>query len=80
MLGQGDFCFGKGFATWELRRWLSRRRLAAEEMFWVHSGNALGSGKGLGLRLTGRWNKLVSHYDGSETRKGIRIVQKVKTL
>ena len=63
-----------------MRRWFSRRRLAAAEMFWVHSGNALGSGKGLGQRLARRWNKLVSHYDGSETRKGIRIVQKVKTL
>jgi len=27
--------------------------LAAAEMFWVHSGNALGSAKGLGLRLAG---------------------------
>ena len=39
-------------------------------MFWVH---ALGSAKGLGLRLAGRWNELLSHYDDSETGKGIRI-------
>ena len=37
--------------------------LAAPEMFWVHSGNALGSAKGLEPRLVGRWNKLLSHYD-----------------
>ena len=48
------------------------RRLAAAEMFLVHPVNALGSAKGLGLRLAGRWNH-------SETRKGIRNVQEVKT-
>ena len=55
-------------------------RLAAVEMFCVHSGKALGSAKGLGLRLAGRWNELVPHYDDSETVKGIRNVQEVKTL
>ena len=55
-------------------------RLAAAEMFWVHSGNALGSAKGLGLRLAGRWNELKSYYDDSETSKSIRNVQEVKTL
>ena len=54
--------------------------LAAAGMFWVHSGNVLGSAKGLGLKLAGRWNELVSHYDDSEARKGIRFVQEVKTL
>ena len=29
-------------------------RLGAAEVFWAHSGNALGTTKGLGLRLTGR--------------------------
>ena len=46
----------------------------------MYLGNALGCAKGLGLRLAGRWNELVSHYDDSETRKGIKIVQEVKTL
>ena len=45
----------------------------------VHSGNALGSAKGLGLMLAERWNEPVSYYDDSETRKGIRNVQEVKT-
>ena len=54
--------------------------LGAAEIFWVHSGNALGSAKGLGLRLTGRWNKLVSHYDESETGIAIRNVRKGKNL
>ena len=49
-------------------------------MFWVQSGNALESAKGLGLRLAGRWNEMLSHYDDSETTKGIRNVQEVKTL
>ena len=40
-------------------------RLAVVEMFWVHSENGLGSAKGLRLRLGGRWNELVSHYDDS---------------
>jgi len=44
-------------------------RLAAAEMFWVHLGNSLGSAKGLGSRLAGRWNELVLHYDDSETGK-----------
>ena len=55
-------------------------RLAAAEMFWVHSRTALGSTKGLGLRLAGRWNELLSHYDDSEIRRGIRNVQEVNTL
>ena len=46
-------------------------RLVAAEVFWVHSGNALGSAKGLRLRLARRWNELV-HYDDSETGKGIK--------
>jgi len=54
-------------------------RLAAAEMLWVHSGNALGSAKGLGLRLAGRWNELV-YYDYSETGKGIRNIRIGKTL
>jgi len=49
-------------------------------MFCVHSGNALGSAKGLRLRSAGRWNEQVSHYDDSETGKGIRNVWKEKTL
>ena len=40
----------------------------------------LESAKGLGLRLAGRWNELLSHYDDSETGKGIRNVQEEKTL
>ena len=55
-------------------------RLAAVEMFWVRSGSALGSAKGLGLRLAERWNELVSHYDDSETSKGIRNFKDEKTL
>ena len=55
-------------------------KLAAAEMFWAQAGNALGSAKGLGLRLVGRWNDLESHYDDRETSKGIRNVQEVKTL
>ena len=46
----------------------------------MHIGNALGSAKGLEPRLVGRWNKLLSHYDDSDTGKGIRNVQEVKTL
>ena len=46
----------------------------------MYLGNALGSAKGLGPRLPGRWNELVSHYDDSETRKSIRNVLEVKTL
>ena len=46
----------------------------------MHARNALGSTKGLGLRLAGRWNELLSHYDVSETGKGIRNIQEVKTL
>jgi len=49
-------------------------------MFWVHLGNALGSAKGLKLKLAGRLNELLSHYDDSETGKGIRNVRKEKTL
>jgi len=49
-------------------------------MFCVDSGNALGSAKGLELRLARRWNELLSHYDDSETGKGIRNVQYGKTL
>ena len=49
--------------------------LATAEMFWVHSGNALGSANGLGLRLAGRWNEQVLHYDDGETGNGIRNVQ-----
>ena len=49
-------------------------------MFWVHSGNALGGAKGLELRLAGRWNELLSHYEDSETSKGIRNVREEKTL
>ena len=49
-------------------------------MFRLHSGNALGSAKGLGLRLAGRWNELVLYYDNGETGKGIGNVQEVKTL
>ena len=45
----------------------------------MYLGNALGSAKGLGLRLAGRWNELVLHYDDSETAKGMRNA-KVKTL
>ena len=48
-------------------------------MFWVDSGNPLRSASGLGLRLAGRWNELLPHYD-SETGNGIRNVQEVKTL
>ena len=54
------------------------KRLAAAEMFWVYSGNALGSAKGFGLRLGGRWNEVVSHYDDSEKYLGIRNVRKGK--
>ena len=56
------------------------QRLAAAEVFWVQSGNELGSAKGLGLTLAGRWNELLSHYDDSEIGKGIGNVQEVKTL
>ena len=49
-------------------------------MFWVYSGNELGSAQGLGLRLAGRWNELLSHYDDSETGLGIKNVQEVKIL
>jgi len=49
-------------------------------MFWVQLGNALGSAKGLKLKLAGRWNELLSHYDDSETAKGIRNVRIEKTL
>ena len=49
-------------------------------MFWVHTGDALECAKGLGLRLAGRLNELVSHYNDSETTEGIRNVQKVKNL
>ena len=35
---------------------------------------------GLRLRLAGTWNEQVSHYDDSETGKGIRNVRKEKTL
>ena len=35
---------------------------------------AIGSVEGLKLRLASRWNKRVSHYDGSETGKGIKNV------
>jgi len=55
-------------------------RIAAPEMFCVHSGNALGCTKGFGLRLGGRWNQLVSHHDDSETGNGIMNVRKEKTL
>ena len=55
-------------------------RLGAAVIFRVHSGNALGSAEGLGLRLAGRWNELMSHYDDSETGKGIRNVRKGKIL
>jgi len=54
--------------------------IAVPEMFCVHSGNALGCGKGFGLRLGGRWNQLVSHHDDSETGNGIMNVRKEKTL
>ena len=56
------------------------RRLAAPEMFWELTGNALGSPFGLGLRLARTWNARVSHYDGSETGQGVRNVQQEKTL
>ena len=43
-------------------------------------GNALGGLEGLRLRLGRRWNEMVSHYDDSETRNGIRNVEEEKTL
>jgi len=55
-------------------------RLDAAEMFWVYTGNALGGVEGLELRLAGRWNELVSHYDDSEIGKGIRNVRRGEQL
>ena len=49
-------------------------------MFWEQSVKALGSAKGLGLKLAGRWNEWLPHYDDSETGQGVRNVQEVKTL
>jgi len=49
-------------------------------MFWVHTGNTIRGVEVLELRLAGRWNRWVSHYDDSETGNGIRNVRKEKTL
>ena len=54
--------------------------LGAAEMFWDDAGIRTSGAKCLGLRLAGRWNKLVLHYDDSETGKGIRNFRTAKTL
>ena len=53
--------------------WLGQRRCFGKS----HELPLRGT-EGLELRLASRWNEGVSHYDGSETGKGIRNVQGVK--
>ena len=55
-------------------------RLGATEIFWEDSGIALEGAKCLELMIARRWNERVSHYDSSETSRGIRNVQEGKTL
>lgn len=55
------------------------KRLGAAEMFWENLGIALVGTKGLELRIARRWNEGMSHYDGSETGRGIRNAHEGKT-
>ena len=80
MFGLREVHSRKDCGSGELRRWLFGRIVSC-------SGDVLGAlrkrtrgAKGLGQRLAGRWNELLSHYDDSETSKDIRNVQEVKTL